>query len=112
MQQKKRLAFEVVKILWGSEKAEKARDHFETTFQKKSPKYEREIAFSKTLSEAVIQIVDSKSEAKRLIYQGAVDVNGITIKDINHKLNVKDKIKIGKFVIKFKAKKIRVKKKK
>jgi tyrosyl-tRNA synthetase len=44
----------------------------------------------------VAKIVDSKSEAKRLIDQGAVDLNGSTIKDPRHKIVGGEKLKIGK----------------
>ena len=38
----------------------------------------------------------SISAAKRLIRQGGIDVNGVTIRDLNYKLKVGDKIRIGK----------------
>ena len=38
----------------------------------------------------------SKNQAKRLIKQGAVDVNGKTVLDPNFKIKPGDKIKVGK----------------
>ena len=38
----------------------------------------------------------SKSQAKRLIKEGAVDVNSKTIRDVNYKPKSGDTIKVGK----------------
>jgi len=40
----------------------------------------------------------SISKAKRLIKQGAVEVNGVVIKDLKYNPKIGDKIKVGKRV--------------
>ncbi len=97
--EKKRLAFEVVKMLWGNSDAKKALAYFENTFQdKKTPEKPLEIKISsdKTITDLVGNYLGSKSEAKRLIIQGAVDINGVTIKDTGQKIKGEEIIRIGK----------------
>jgi len=98
MNEKKRLAFEIVKILWGEKDAMKAKTNFEKSFQKNSPEYEEKIEMKKTLVETISQVdsINSMSQAKRLIKDGAVDVNGKMIKDASFNLKGNEKIKIGK----------------
>lgn len=100
LKEKKRLAFEIVKILWGETDAKKAQEKFEKSFQKKSPEFEEKIEVKDSLIETISQIesIDSFSQAKRLIKQGAVDIDGKTIKDINYKIKGNEKIKVGKKV--------------
>ena len=105
MKEKKRLAFEIVKMLWGKENAEKSQEEFETTFQKRQPEYTREVPTQGNLLETIAPILGSKSEAKRLISQDAVDINGETIDNAEHKIKSGDKIKIGKRIfVKIKTK--------
>ena len=96
MNAKKTLAFEVVKQAKGESEAESAQKHFEETFQKSNPDFSKQIkvqeSFIKTISEAAGV---SASEAKRLISQNAVSVNGEKINNIGHKLEIGDKLKIG-----------------
>jgi len=96
MDAKKALAYEVVKQIHGEDKAQEAKSHFEKTFQKKAPDYSLEIKNKKTLLATIGELVGSTSEAKRLISQGAVDVDGKTIEDGSHELKGKEKLKIGK----------------
>lgn len=82
METKKELAYEVVKLLWGKEEAKKAQEEFKKVFQNRElpenvpnirlPKQEVEIA------ELLVKIncATSNSEAKRLVKQGAVEING------------------------------------
>lgn len=95
MGQKKRLAFEIVKLLWGEEKAKKAQEEFERTFQEQKPTYNTKILLKGNLAATIAVFTSSISEAKRLINQGGVDVNGQQA-DISYQLKVGDKIKIGK----------------
>lgn len=95
MGQKKGLAFEVVKLLWGKDKAKSAQEEFERTFQEKSPEYKLKIPLKATLTETIAPFTSSASEAKRLINQGGVDVNGQQV-DASCQLKVGDKIRIGK----------------
>ncbi len=81
MGEKKRLAFEIVKLLWGEESAKNAQQNFESTFQeKKSPENAPEISVSNEPIELVDLIAKSAntslSEAKRLVLQGAIEING------------------------------------
>lgn len=93
---KKQLAFNVVNQIHGSSKAEKAQREFEVTFQKGDPIYDKEITYQKTLLDAVTKESSSRSEAKRLIDQGSVDVEGKPQTDPKWKLSGGEKIKIGK----------------
>lgn len=87
MREKKRLALEVVKLLWGEGSAKKAQEAFEKTVQgKEAPAKMKEIK----IKERQIPLLDllflthtvpSRSEAKRLINQGAVDIEGLTNDD-------------------------------
>jgi tyrosyl-tRNA synthetase len=97
MDEKKRLAYEVVKILWGEAKAQKAQEYFENTFQKKRPKFEIQIPLKKSFPRTIAPYTSltSISEAKRYITQGSVDVNNKTITDPSYKLQTGDQIRIG-----------------
>lgn len=94
---KSRLAFEIVKELHGKAKAQRAQAYFEKTFQKRTPEYDKTIPKSGPLLDVVVAAVAvSKSEAKRLIAQGAIDVNGETVVDPKHKIKGGERVKIGK----------------
>lgn len=102
MSQKKNLAYEVVKLLWGEASAFKAQSEFENVFQSgHEPK--KPMLVSRTKNSDLIttmaenNIIDSKSEAKRLISQGAVDVDGKVIKNPSFKLKGGELVKIGKY---------------
>ena len=98
MGEKKRLAFEIVKIIWGEDEAKKAEGLFKKNFQKKDIEYKNEIKLDNNLASTIAKInsVGSTSQAKRLISEGAVDVNGKTVTDPTKKISINDKIKIGK----------------
>ncbi len=100
MTAKKTLAFEVVKQILGETKAQTAKKHFETTFQKREPEYNEYITLKSNATITIAPLVGSNSEVKRLFTQGAIDINNQKITDPNVKLKVGDKIKIGqkKFV--------------
>jgi tyrosyl-tRNA synthetase len=96
------VALEVVGLYHSEKEAEKAKENFINTFSKKdfSGKMEEITA---TGNDTALQIVrksgiPSNSEARRLIEQGAVEIDGKVIKDPNQKLNLKggETIKIGK----------------
>ncbi len=95
LEAKKELAFTVVTDLHGEIKAEEAKGFFEKTFQKGKPDYDRELPLKENFLDTLVQIGRSKSEVKRLLTQGAIDVNGETIIDPNHRLEAGDKVKIG-----------------
>jgi tyrosyl-tRNA synthetase len=96
MGQKKSLAWEIVKNLWGEDSAKKAQEHFEKTFQEgKLPDIEKTVP-DRTLVDAVANVVQSKSHAKRLLSQKAIEVNGRVVKDPNFQLTGGEIIRVGK----------------
>ena len=97
MKEKKRLAFEIVKLLWGDKKATQAQESFEKTFQEKTPEFNIKVESGATLSSTIAPFTQlaSISDAKRLIKQSAVDVNGVVAKDSNYIVMSGDKIKVG-----------------
>lgn len=102
MEFKKRLAFEVVKIIYGDQCAYQAQSQFEKVFQKGDVPTGKELikVRSTLLADVLMEVglVKSKSEAKRLIDQGAVDVNDKTTKDSHFQIeqNSEAIIKVGK----------------
>ncbi len=101
---KKRLAFEIVKLLWGEGSAKKAQEEFERTFQKKElpenvPLVEVKARDRAKIEELLVetQLAPSMSEAKRLVKQGAVDIEGRTAKP-NEEILLRDGtvVKVGK----------------
>ncbi len=105
---KKKLAFTVTEELSTEEEAKNAQRYFEDVFQKKD--FETKLE-EKIIKEEKINILDllcsvqlttSKGQARRLVEQSAVSVDGEKIKDINHILEIKKSIvlKVGKKVIK------------
>lgn len=99
MGEKKRLAFEIVKLLWGENSAQKAQQEFENVFQKREQP--EEIPFKainlgdkKSVEAAKLvygaDLAGSLSEAKRLIRQKAIDIDGKTLTDPNEEITPKD----------------------
>ncbi len=105
MDLKKRLAFEIVKMYHSEKEAQKAQEEFEQVFQKRNLPQENILVHEinslenddvlKILTES--GLVSSRSEAKRLIAQGGVDVDGANIKELSE-VKMKDGsiIKVGK----------------
>lgn len=87
LQAKKKLSFEVVKQVHGQKAAKTGEAHFEKTIQKgELPQKPKKITLKKkktALFEAVAEtkLANSKSQAKRLIAQGAVEIDGEKEKD-------------------------------
>lgn len=98
MAEKKHLAFEIVKLLWGEGAANDAQKAFENNFQKGEASFDLEIKLEKDLLSTVAPFtaLKSLSDAKRLVSQGAIEVNGETVKDPSFEIKTGDKIKIGK----------------
>lgn len=98
MKMKKQLAFEVTKFLWGEKDAQNASSAFENTFQKNDPDYETQIPHRESLTETIAPFTSHKSisDAKRLIRQGGIEINSDTVADLNYKIKIGDKIRIGK----------------
>lgn len=91
---KKLLALEITGQYHGPTRAQAAQKHFEQTFQNKAPEFKKTIKTQINLMLTVAQVTKSNSEAKRLINQGAVDVNGAKA-DLETKIKAGDKLKIG-----------------
>jgi len=91
---KMKLAYEIVKIYHGEKKAKAAEDYFIKTVQKKEVpesinNYELTITNWKIVDLLVeVKLAESKSEARRLIEQGGVKVDGNVIKDINQIIEI------------------------
>jgi tyrosyl-tRNA synthetase len=87
MEFKKSLALEIVTRFHGQKAAEAAQDYFETRYQKRQVPKNIRIQFSPPERVGICQLlVDlkfarSKAEAKRLIAQGGVKVDGRTVSD-------------------------------
>lgn len=104
MELKKKLAFEIVKSYHSEKEAQKAKEEFERVFQKR--KRPQKIPFFKTkrrewgIIDLLVetQLAPSRSEAKRLIKQGAVKVNEARIKSIELRIKVKNGavVRVGK----------------
>jgi tyrosyl-tRNA synthetase len=100
MELKKKLAWEIVKMLYSEKDAKNAEKEFERVFQKRVlpsdiPILEvknKEISLPKFLVKE--RLVSSASVAKRLINQGGVDINGKTVKDYQKPIKVKDEMVI------------------
>jgi tyrosyl-tRNA synthetase len=97
MSEKKRLASEIVKLLWGEKSAKKAQESFEKTFQERAPEFNIKVNAGSTLAETISPFTSlaSISDAKRLIKQNAVDVNGIAVSDPSYTIKPGDEIKVG-----------------
>jgi len=97
MWEKKRLAFEIVKLLWGEKNARMAQNAFEQTFQEKRPTFDIKVASGDSLAVTIAPFtsLESISEAKRLIKQNAVDINGKIVSDSSYKVKAGDEIKVG-----------------
>ncbi len=99
---KRTLAKEIVSIYHSEELAGKAEDHFDRVFvQKKAPADIQEFTFKSTSVPLVELLVElkataSKSEARRLISQNAVQIDDIKISDINFEVALQEEPKIIK----------------
>lgn len=95
---KKELALILTTELTNKKSAIKAKNVFERSFQKHDPEYNLEIKLQKTLADTIAPFTNLKSagDAKRLIQQGGITINGDCVSDLNYKIKKGDKIKIGK----------------
>jgi tyrosyl-tRNA synthetase len=98
---KKRLAHWIVSDIYSKKLANSSRDYFENTFQEgtmpsKAAILKIDAGKTINITDAIATKLGSKSKAKRLISQGAVDVNGDTINNFDEKVEVGDNIKVGK----------------
>ncbi len=95
---KMRLAYEITKIYHGEIKAQAAQESFVNTFQKKEIPNELEVyKVNKVGSINIIDLlsesglVNSKSEARRLIDEKAIKVDGEVISDTNKEIKITEK---------------------
>ncbi len=97
---KKKLAHELVKMYHTSQSADDSQSHFEKTFQKGEPEYETKIHLGDNFVKTIAPFTSKKStsEARRLISQGSIDINGNKTTDPGTKLKEGDKIRIGSIV--------------
>lgn len=101
---KMKLAFEITSFFHGVEKAKDAESEFVKIFRKKElPSEMPVVALDKDEVELVellmkLQVVSSKSEARRLIIQGGVKLDDVKITDIYAKISVEKErvLKVGK----------------
>ena len=98
MELKKRLARDIVTQLNGEQAASEAEEHFKRTVQNKEIPEERAKARSGRLLDMLVEagVVKSRSEARRLITQGAVNVDGKKATDANQVVPPNSIIKAGK----------------
>ncbi len=104
MEAKKSLAAELVARFHGADAAQSAQNYFETRYQKKSVPKEIKKQFSapepiwicRLLMD--LQFAKSGSEARRLIAQGAVKVDGQVVTDVNFEFHGKNHrvVEVGK----------------
>ncbi len=96
MEAKKQLAFQIVKELHNEADAKQAQEYFESTFQQKQTPQDIPTlsVTSKNIVDVLVEtrLASSKSEAKRLIDQKGVKVNGETITSINYELSTNNSI--------------------
>jgi tyrosyl-tRNA synthetase len=98
---KKKVAFDVIKQIFGETKAKEAQEEFEKRHQDRTgPEKPLEVSVKDSvqfLDEIVAEVKDiSRSEAKRLIMSGSVDIEGETITNPKQKLDFPSNLKIGK----------------
>jgi tyrosyl-tRNA synthetase len=101
---KKRLAFEVVKVNYGEQKASQSQQEFERVFKRKEVPQEIETAKLKKGEWSITELLTtsklacSKSEAKRLVDQKGVKINKRIVEDWRKKIVIKkgDIIQVGR----------------
>ncbi len=97
MEEKKRLAHEIVNLLWGEKWVIPSEEYFEKTFQERAPEFNIKVKAGESLVKTIVPFTNrqSTSAAKELIKQGAVDINGEKIIDGSTTLKTGDEIKVG-----------------
>jgi len=99
MEAKMALAMDVISQIYDKNSATSAQKHFENTFQKKDPGFEKKVANGGTLAKTASAATNiSVSQIKRLVAEGGIEVNGKKISDHTMKTATGDKLKIGKKV--------------
>ncbi|MDP3043563.1 MAG: tyrosine--tRNA ligase [bacterium] len=94
MQYKKMMAFEIIKTIKGAKAAQKAEDYFIKIVQKKELPEEIETYNLKFETCDIVELLiktklaSSKSEARRLIEQGGIKVDGEVVKAISREIKI------------------------
>lgn len=106
MEQKKEIAYEIVKKFWGEKEAKEAQKIFEVTVQHKEFSHAQKVTlFFEENSEIwivellkLVGAIKTSSEAKRLIESKAVEIDSILINDFSSKIICKSgiKLRVGK----------------
>ncbi|MFC1802276.1 tyrosine--tRNA ligase, partial [Patescibacteria group bacterium] len=104
---KTRLAFEIVKLYHGEEKAKEAEENFKTQFQKgEIPEDVEEYNLSEDINilDLLVKLgfVKSKSEARRKIDEGAVKIDDEKVEDYDYLITAESKnkiIKLGRKIV-------------
>jgi tyrosyl-tRNA synthetase len=104
MEAKKRLALDITAGLNGARAATEARDYFEATIQRRETPLEmQEHALSSDPEGARLDrilrdagLAKSAAEVRRLVEQGAVEVNGARATDFAFALRAGDEVKVGR----------------
>ena len=100
LQSKKSLAFEIVRLYHGSKEAKQAQKEFEGVFQKRGlPENIKTVKISKAKINIIdlltkTNLVTSRSEAKRLVSQGAVEVEQKVIRTQEESIEITKEGKI------------------
>ena len=99
---KMRLAWEIVDAFHGSESADAAQEHFRNVFQKRQLPDDmpvRELDGSINIIDLIAEagMASSKSEARRLVQQGGVRLDGEPVKEIDHLVEPQEAVlQVGK----------------
>lgn len=106
MDLKKKMAYDIIAKFWSLENAKEAQQLFEDLFQKKDLSHAQKVDCSQYVNKPVwivellkhVGSVSSSSEARRLITEGAVSLDGTKITDINANVELKQNqhLKVGK----------------
>ncbi|MFA6431797.1 MAG: tyrosine--tRNA ligase [Candidatus Margulisiibacteriota bacterium] len=104
MEAKKQLARILVERFYSKSEADEAQKNFENVFSSRNDPQDIELKIFPAGSAKLVEILDhfklvaSKAEAKRLISQGGVEVDGNTVQDINFVIDLSSEktIKAGK----------------
>lgn len=97
---KMKLAHEITKIYYGAKKADLAEENFVKTVQKKEAP--TDIQEVKVVANNIIDVLietklaSSKGEARRLIEQGGIKIDGQVVTDFNYELSVPSVVQKGK----------------
>jgi tyrosyl-tRNA synthetase len=96
-----KLAYEIVKMYHSEKDAQKAEEYFVSAFTKREvPEDILEVSAKKgsALVDVLLEnkIVSSKSDFRRLVEGGAVDVSGERIDDAKYKVDKNISVRVGK----------------